>query len=182
MYYASIERLEIPARTLAQMKRTRRWLADLDWSVFPVLPDLAFLSHNPTTRSDFTIFCDRRDIVPAHEFSLQLARAQESGLSDQFKHKRATMVTYFKCLGFGTEEDYFEEHTERIPDSFWTAVDEGAIWSLRRTNYEEVGMGVYYTFFEVAVRRQGTVWTKCDLEYIVDCLEWRFCFKSPRGC
>lgn len=68
--------------------------------MFPVLPDLVFLSYHPKTVSDMIYLCEREEIVPAHEYSLQLADYDhEWGWSDQMQREIAIRSTYVKCLG-----------------------------------------------------------------------------------
>jgi hypothetical protein len=72
MYYASIHCLEINLRTFAQYHRTEKWLAEQDWSLFPVLPDITFLSYDKARDLDVKISCHRESIVPAHNSLVSL--------------------------------------------------------------------------------------------------------------
>lgn len=72
MYYASIECIKIDLRTEAQYKSTKRWLAEEDWSMFPMLPGFTFSHCNHRLGGDTMVSFHTETIVPAEEFSLQI--------------------------------------------------------------------------------------------------------------
>jgi hypothetical protein len=176
MCYASIEYLEIPLRTLAQIRQTQKWLAEEDWSMFPVLPGLVFFSYHPETVSDITYLCEREEIVPAHEFSLQLDNFGENwGLSDQDKRGIAVTDTYVKCLGVDPDDITY---CGTIPNDFIRAIEEGDThkWAVRGWYSDSVDLttewrDVWHMFFENAEEMQGDEWDHSTIDWIVFWLE-----------
>jgi hypothetical protein len=165
MYYASIECIEIDVRTLAQIEHTEEWLAEEDWSMFPVLPDLKFLSSNLKGNvQDITISCYRETVVPAHDHFLQLAHTEGRYVKEQTRLRTATMNTYTKCLGFDPEEFRLDK---KVPDSFTQAIKGEVAWSTRRLEYNENDPNLRYKFLLLALDKHARAWTKDDIGTIV---------------
>ena len=164
MYYASLECIEITLRTFAQYDRTRKWLAEQDWSMFPVLPHITLLSYNVDRHRDVTISCRRGKITPAHEFSLELADYDGSWMSEAERLHSATIDTYTKCLGLERERPHF---SNSVPRTFTQVIHGGATWNIRRLEYCTPNIPLLGKFARLAERKQGSEWTKDDLEAIV---------------
>lgn len=131
MYYSSIACLEIPVRTLSQIIHTQKWLAEEDWSMFPVLPKLVFLTYHPNTTSDIEIVCPRSEVVPAPEFLLALEEyAGAYFLRDEDKREMAFVDTYVKCLGVRPDDMI---SFGMVPEDFIRAVATGDMkkWAVR---------------------------------------------------
>lgn len=178
MYYASIECLEISVRTLAQIKHTQRWLAEEDWSMFPVLPDFTFLTYNISCDLDVTISCCREEVTPAHEFSLKYARVDRRKWDKQRKLRAANMNTYTRCLGFNPREYRLGDE---VPESFIEAIRDVDTWITRRLDYEEDDSGAFYMFFRLAVAKQGSDWDEDDIISVVRELRARARYRELRA-
>jgi len=163
MYYASIECIEINIRTRAQYDRTKKWLAEEDWLMFPVMPDFTFFTYSISCNKDVALSCYRETIVPKDEYPLQLAYLQGRYMMDWKRVRKATMRTHAKCLGI--PEVYVLE--DGAPESFTQVIESGAKWSMRRLECTEEDVPLYYKFFRHADGKQGSDWTKSDLETIV---------------
>lgn len=169
MYYASIECIELTLRTVAQYNLTKKWLAEEDWSMFPVLPDITLLTYDEVENRDVTISCLRMQITPAHELPLQLAQLQGWYMSERMRLRRATMDTYTKCLGFDPEEFALEEPA---PDAFTQVIHDGDTWSVRRMEYDMENIPLLVKFRTLAERKQDSEWDKHDLRKVVG---WFYC-------
>lgn len=181
MYYASIELLTIPLRTLEQIRRTKKWLAEVDWSFIPVLPDLVLLSRSPTLHFDISITCVREEIAPIDELSSVLAvyaEFAEEGWSDPDTHENALKDTYVHCLGFGADS-CASIRDGPVPDYFKQAVENGGTWVTRQWFHEVHGdrdyvgaeRNLFDMFVKNAVHKQGLDWDSSDLKRIVGWFE-----------
>ncbi|KAM0707542.1 hypothetical protein Q7P35_004187 [Cladosporium inversicolor] len=157
MYYASIECIEITLRTFAQYDRTRKWLAEEDWSMFPALPHITILTYEVDRRLDITISCRREKVTPAHELPLQLA-AHHSGwqniwtrASESARLLRATINTYTKCLGLkrGTLD-----FSNRLLRTFTQVIRGGATWDIRRLEFSAANRSLLGKFVRLAEEKQ----------------------------
>ena len=164
MYYASIECIEIPLHIFTQYDRAVKWLAEEDWSIVPVLPDITLLTYNARHHRDVTFSCRRGTIVPAHEFPLQLAELQGVHMSDQETLRAATIDTCTKCLGFDPEEFSLEEEA---PETFTQVIRGVGPWQVRRLEYRTENIPLFTTFRTLAEAKQGWEWTRDDLRAVV---------------
>jgi hypothetical protein len=107
MYYASVDCLELPVRTLAQIRRTQKFLAEVDLSLYPVLPYIEFLSTAGASDSEISIFCPRTENVLAEEMSDQLTSLGNGAEIAQFTHEElyeeTLKSTYVWSLGFNPQ-------------------------------------------------------------------------------
>lgn len=166
MYYASIECIEITLRTFVQYNCTKRWLAYEDWSMFPVLPDITLLSYNVERRRDITIPCRREKIVPSNELPVQLAQLQDWYVTQVGRLPTATTYTYTKCLGLELKEFGLKVGA---PSTFTAVIRGGSTWNIRRLGFCTENAQLLGRFIKLAEKKQGSEWTKDDLEAI---LEW----------
>ena len=173
MYYASIKCIKLNMRTIAQHKSTRRWVAEEDWSMFPVLPDFTFLTFDNKLKKDVTLSCHREIVVPKNEYSLQFAYTQGMYLSNHVRPREAMMSTYTKCLGFDLETYALGTW----PQKFAGNIKSGTTWSVRRFECDEEDAYVYFPFMRLAKWKEGSEWTIRDLESVVD---WMYVFARYR--
>jgi hypothetical protein len=180
MYYASVDCLELPVRTLAQIRRTQKFLDEVDLSLYPVLPYIEFLSTAGTPDSEISIFCPRTETVLAEEMGDQLTSLENCAEMAQFTHEElheeALKSTYVWSLGFKPEEIMYMKD---VPEHFKTAVEQGDTWITRVFEYEAVGKQaskeedseLRNLFLYTAVFLEGEDWDRNDIGYIVWWLE-----------
>jgi hypothetical protein len=174
MYYGSVQCLEIYVRNLSQVGCTRKWLAEEDWSLYPVLPNIVFRFYIQALRSNVTFFMTRQKLVPTEELSLRLSHLHPTlgGVNHQTKLEQATEGAYAACLGFDPTEISLEES---VSDNFIKAIEENATWNVRRLEYHcpndkdllHDDPVIFTMFLKLARLKQGSEWTKHDLSHIV---------------
>jgi hypothetical protein len=164
MYYASVDCLELPVRTLAQIRRTQKFLAEVDLSLYPVLPYIEFLSTAGTPDSEISIFYPRTETVLAEEMSDQLTSLENGAEMTQFTHEElhedALKSTYVWSLGFNPQSTMC---TRDVPEHFKTAVEQGDTWITRVFEYEAIGKQVskeedsdlWQLFWDTAIFLEG---------------------------
>ena len=176
MYYASIKYLKIRLYTLAQIECTKRWLAEEDWSWYPVLPNIVFGFWVPSLRSKIAVALYRKEANPSEESSRRLSLLSRKRLSHEEKLKKATFDTYIYYLGLNPKKIAL---VEPVGERFTGAIKEGATWSIRllKCNRPESfdllwnDPGLYKMFFKLAVRKQGSELNEDDLKSIVQWME-----------
>jgi hypothetical protein len=168
MYYASIECIEITLRTFAQYNCTKRWLAEEDWSMFPVLPHITLFTYNVDRHRDVTISCRRERITPAHEFPLQLARYEGGYMMECQRRLKATITTYMKSLGIKPNFSNRFALEVDVPKTFTQVIRDGDAWNIRRLEYCTENIPLLRKFKRLAEENQGVEWTKDDLEAVVE--------------
>jgi hypothetical protein len=180
MYYASVDCLELPVRTLAQIRRTQKFLAEVDLSLYPVLPYIEFLSTAGASDSEISIFCPRTETVLAEEMSDQLTSLGNGAEMAQFTHEElyeeTLKSTYVWSLGFNPQSTMC---TRNVPEHFKTAVKQGDTWITRVFEYEAIGKHVskeedsdlWQLFWDTAIFLEGDDWGRDDIGFIVWWLE-----------
>ena len=172
MYYASIKCLRIRVSTLAQIERTKRWLAEEDWSWYPILPNLEFLFYFPSVRSTVKVALNRKETIPSEELPLELFMVSQR---DTYGLRWATFMAYINCLGLDPRVVAIEWPHWPVDEKFTKALKEGATWSTRQLEYMgptsfdlwQDDRGLYKMFMQIAARKQGLECTKNDLKSII---------------
>lgn len=177
MYYASIELLILPLRTLDQIFRTQRYIAEVDWSLFPVMPDLEFLSYNPWINSDIRVSLTREEVVPAQELPFYTSFWRDSNvrLSDKEKTEAALGNIYFHCLGVKPAGLTLDSP---VPEYFEEVLESGETWIRRKWSYEALGptqssrvagsdLVLWDMIFDKAISKEGYDWDSDDLLEVV---------------
>lgn len=140
LYYASVTYLRIPTQTLEQIANTRKWLKEVDLTVYPVLPTLEFSLVWMAGLPPCTIYFTREERRPAEELPGILtcgSKRVEWGLHDspgEVVEERALTALYQDCLGFMKVR--FHSSLGRAPVHFRQVVDEGETWITRRLHLE----------------------------------------------
>lgn len=174
MYHASILTLKIPLHDAIQVARAKRWLAEVDTTLYSVLPDIQF-SWTEQNHQDVNILCARQIIDLNKEFELQLAHCGEA-IRDSYKPKEAMTRTYKRYIGLiGTDTSCCY-----APSYFKNAVKEGKTWTGRRLSWEprhcqstdrDTRNLIADLFQDFKERKYHQNWEIRDLEYIIDLLE-----------
>jgi hypothetical protein len=133
MYYASVECLVLPVRTLDQIRRTQKFLSEVDLSLYPVLSDIGFLSTAGKSDSEISIFFSRTETVLAQELHDQLTGLRNCDFTEEELPVEALMSTYVASLGFDPQEIIIDYDP---PEHFKRAVEQGDTWTTRVFEYE----------------------------------------------
>jgi hypothetical protein len=175
MYYPSVECLVLPVRTLDQIRRTQKFLSEVDMSLYPVLPDFGFLSAAGKPDSEISIFFSRTETVLAEELRGQLTGLRNCDFTEEELPGEALMSTYDASLGFDPQETTIDYDP---PEHFKRAVEQGDTWITRVFEYEATGKDASEIdwkldrfFWETAIDLEGEDWDLDLLGFIVWWLE-----------
>jgi hypothetical protein len=174
MYYASVDCLVLPIRTLAQIRRTQKFLDEVDLSLYPMLPDIEFLSTTSNPDSEISIFCSRTDIVLAEELRDQFTGLGICEFTEEELQFEALTSTYVASFGFDPHEDLIDYEP---PEHFKRAVEQGDTWITRVVEYgatgkkasEEIDYKLDRFFWNTAIELEGEDW---DLDHLGFILWW----------
>jgi hypothetical protein len=179
MYYASVDCLVLPVRTLEQIRRTQKFLDEVGLSLYHMLPDIEFLSTtgNPYLEK-IPISCRREEVLPAEElaFQLSLFSGDTTGMSDEGMFDAALESAYIHCLGFEANSLCLGSE---LPEDFERAIEEGDTWIMRVFDfggagteaYEEADNKLFDMVFDLAASTNDEDWNWVDLELFVSSLE-----------
>jgi hypothetical protein len=176
MYYASVDCLVLPVRTLAQIRRTQRFLDEVDLSLYPMLPDIGFLSTTGKPDSEISIFCSRTEIALAEELRDQLTGLGNCDFTEEELQFEALTSTYVASLGFDPHDDLIDYEP---PEHFKRVLEQGGTWITRVFEFEATGKQIsnepypklFNMLWDLATDLAGEDWGLCEIQFIVWWLE-----------
>lgn len=187
LYYESVTYLRLSVRTLEQLARARKWLAEVDLTVYPTLPTFAF-SFPWSDHPDSDVYWTRTKISLAQELPKYVSFASaiyEQCPNSGYIHDKALGALYLDCLGVDYRGRALRlEDIKPCPQHFTQLVEEGGTWITRRMHREGAGPGRLTMCFrnetaslsnklvDVArLKKEGRDWDKSDLGKILDLFE-----------
>lgn len=183
MNYESVTYLKIPVDTSRQIARAKKWLAEFDFTVYPVLPTIEFCPLWLTNKLYKAIYWSREERSPAGEvpeFISQVSSMADGLLTDEQLHNIALRALYEACLG-ELKVKLFQTRGG-LPERFAHVVNEGGTWITRSLHMEapsrhiqclDLGEdGLSMVMRGIAIRNEGRDWDKNDLEEIVEWFEY----------
>ncbi|KAM0707541.1 hypothetical protein Q7P35_004186 [Cladosporium inversicolor] len=165
MYYPSIKHksLEILLHNPAQFAYAKRWLTEVDTSLYPVLPDIEFswTEYRAFDNRKFALHCSRHVIDLKEEFDKQTLLCGLTGSSIWNIPHEVMWQIYENCFGFGKIGVWYSS----VPSDFQTAVSEKKSWTVRHLSLlaESCSDPNIPFFWELANRKNGCDWEICDL-------------------
>lgn len=195
LYYASIAYLRVPIFTPQQVARTRKWLAEVDRSRFPVLPTIEFSPWWLSKSAVRTIWFTREERLPAEEMPFYMTDEARPIHLFMWRtiHQSALYHLYLDCLGCKKPESYYLTSTLDASEDFVRIVKDSSPSITRRWNdggsppYVEdehessttcIVRKMDHEFgkeiVRVADRNQGRDWDMDDLKRIVEWFELDF--------
>ena len=180
MYYASVKHntLEIRLHSTAQFTHAKKWLAEVDTNLYPVLPDIKFswTEHGTFSSHKVAMSCARQKTTLGEAFGKQLARCANTGARTSHILEETMRQTYEYCFGF----NMLDVWVPPIPSAFDTAVcsilvedSEDRTWIVRQLSLlPEYWWNPHISvFIDLAICKDGQEWEMSDLRQIVESLE-----------